>query len=94
MPPRHILRLMPLLALTVAFAHADTGQTADPASHYTVAATLTPTPASTDGRFRVDAELRVATSVKSADGRFRVDVATASCDPLDAGLFANGFESP
>lgn len=64
-----------------------------PAGRYAVRATLTPSPASADGRYRVDAALRVAPAVQSTDGRYRVKAAAASCDPNDDGLFANGFES-
>lgn len=64
------------------------------AGGYAARATLTPSPASADGRYRVDAALRVAPAVQSADGRYRVKAAAASCDPDDDGLFANGFESP
>lgn len=75
-------------------AQASSASEPMPRQSITVRATLTPSPASADGRYRVDAALRVAPAVQSADGRYRVKAAAASCDPNDDGLFANGFESP
>jgi hypothetical protein len=92
--PFRIPILLMGVVLPVAAAHADTGPGAHPASRYAVTATLVPTPASADGRYRVDADLRVAASVQSTDGRYRVKAVAASCDPADDRLFANGFETP
>jgi len=87
--------LIPLLVvvLTAIPAHAEQAPADDDPARYRVSATVEPRLSSADGRFGVAAALRVAPSLQSADGRFRLKTAAASCDPADAGLFANGFEA-
>lgn len=87
-----ILMLLQVATMPTAPAHADDGPSA--ADRYAVNATLVPTPASADGRYRVDAALRVVPAVQSKDGRYRVKVAAATCDPANDRVFANGFEIP
>lgn len=86
----HVLLL--IATVPVALAHA--GESPPAAGRYAVSATLVPAVASTDGRYRVDAVLRVASAGQSPDGRYRIKAAAATCDPADDRVFANGFETP
>jgi hypothetical protein len=89
------LRVLFMLLITVfPVAEAGAGDSPPAAGRYTVSATLVPAVASTDGRYRVDAVLRVASAVQSPDGRYRIKAAAATCDPADDRVFANGFETP
>jgi hypothetical protein len=63
-------------------------------SRFAVRGELQPSASSDDGRFRLRAEARVTPEAKSADGRFALKSTNASCDPLDAGIFEDGFEGP
>lgn len=63
-------------------------------SRFAVRATLRPVASSADGRFALSGQTRVSAQPTSADGRFGLKSALASCDPLDDGLFRNGFENP
>lgn len=88
----HRRRLLLAALLVAPAAHAAERPAADPAARFEVTASLAPALASADGRFRVEAEARVVPVRQSADGRFRAKVATATCDPVGDGVFANGFE--
>lgn len=87
MRPRTIAPCL-LLAFALPAAVAADG------SRYRATATIEVRRASDDGRYAVVAHATQRHDAKSADGRYTFKATSATCDPADDRLFANGFETP
>ena len=83
-------------ALYASGALAAASDTADP-GRFKVAAALSESAVSSDGRYAVQAELRHVPEASTADRRFSlkaVNVPAGGCNALGDDVFSNGFEGP
>lgn len=93
-PLRRTLALV--CALYASGALAAASDTADP-GRFKVAAALSESAVSGDGRYAVQAELRHVPEARTADQRFSlkaVNVPAGGCNALGEDVFSNGFEGP